>query len=427
MSDVPHHLRILVETLARLYSASTAGTRGATRDFTVEREEFLSAARASDGDARELAEEFLAGIDHWSGGTVVTDRHPRSKAVVALRVRRNGGEEWLFAFLEQPSPSAKRDALADFFVDAASQAPGAFCEQTWKAMFLDYADAARSGRSVQPFFRDGPCRNSELLLALRGVMNWREPSLIRYASAVICGDSKVLESLAPRIAPMLERLTGSASLEDRGILAKPRMVTVHGPLIIECNGNRVDLSPLAGATRLSDTTLLEAEAIFTGAPCCLTVENEDSFWELCKLQTGILLIHTSYPGAATRTLVQKLPPSLPRYHFGDTDPAGFDILRDLREKTGLPVLPFLMAPDLSTSCHESYRPYSHQEQQLLQRLAESSSMEDLATTIGQMILYGGKSRYEQELIPLNVVANALHALSEQAATPLPLRNHSQPS
>jgi hypothetical protein len=412
MNHAPAHLRPMLVTLARLYAASTAGTRGGSRDFLVERETFLRAADAADGDARELAEVFLDGIGNWSAGTIVADRHARTGEVESIRVRLLGGEEWLFAALGQAGPAAKRGELADWFRRISANAPDSVPADRWKSEFVRLADAAQSGASVQPFLRDDQTANDRLLHALTGVLNWRGESLIRYASAVICGDSKSLQTLTPRLTPLLEVLAGRAQLEDFGILSKPRMVAIHGPLLLECGGHRHDFTGFPGATQLSETTLQQAAVVHSDAPCCLTVENEDVFLELCKLRTGILLVHTSYPGAATRTLLRRLPSSLPRYHFGDTDPAGFDILRDLREKSSVPVAPLLMEPDFSVPDGNHACRYTAQEQQLLERLADSAVMADLAATLRRMLGHGWKHRFEQELLPPGQVGAALRLLAD---------------
>jgi hypothetical protein len=47
-----------------------------------------------------------------------------------------------------------------------------------------------------------------------------------------------------------------------------------------------------------------------------------------------LLVHTSYPGSGTLKLLHRLAPEIEFWHFGDSDEAGFDILRVLREESG---------------------------------------------------------------------------------------------
>lgn len=47
-----------------------------------------------------------------------------------------------------------------------------------------------------------------------------------------------------------------------------------------------------------------------------------------------LLVCTSYPGSGTVALLKRLPPNIDCWHFGDSDDAGFEILRVLQGKSG---------------------------------------------------------------------------------------------
>jgi hypothetical protein len=172
---------------------------------------------------------------------------------------------------------------------------------------------------------------------------------VRFASCVLCGDSKQLEQLAAlerdgefssqlrgKLGRVLEDITGSAirTLDDVGILPNPRSVLVHGPLKLRLDGAWLDLSLLRGSFRLSQRDIERAEIIETASPRCLTIENETTFHELAKLQSGELLVCTSYPGSGTVALLRRLPPNVDFWHFGDSDEAGFEILRVLRNKSG---------------------------------------------------------------------------------------------
>jgi hypothetical protein len=63
---------------------------------------------------------------------------------------------------------------------------------------------------------------------------------------------------------------------------------------------------------------------------------------LAKLQSSELLVQTSYPGSGTLKLLQRLPSEIEYWHFGDSDEAGFDILRVLRELSGCDFRPLHM-------------------------------------------------------------------------------------
>jgi hypothetical protein len=252
-----------------------------------------------------------------------------------------------------------------------------------------------SGASLQPFSKTG---NHELMDALTGVLNWQGESLIRYASARICGDSKKLQALESRLVTALGEITGERSLEAFGILHKPRSVNLHGPLVLEIGDSCIDFSALPGTYTLSETNIAEARHVSTAARICLTVENEDVFMELAKRNPGALLIQTSFPGSAVRRLIARLP-EMDFHHFGDSDPAGFDILRDLREKTGRNFRPILM----------EHRPapqriaLSPAETETLARLIANPSMYDVRSELVKISESCDKGHFEQEALPVEQV------------------------
>jgi hypothetical protein len=231
---------------------------------------------------------------------------------------------------------------------------------------------------------------------LGGVLNWREESLVRYASAVICRDSKALESLRPRLLAALREITGQeeASLEDFGISDKPRSVLIHGPLVLELPDGSIDFGVLAGPVSVSAIDLAAAKSVECRASLCLTVENESVFLELAKRQTGVLLVQTSFPGAATRLLFERLPADLECRHFGDSDPAGFDVLRDLREKTGRDFRPVMMR----------FRPMAgapvltEEEGKVIARLLASDIVADVHAELRAMLEARTKGDFEQESV-----------------------------
>ncbi len=132
------------------------------------------------------------------------------------------------------------------------------------------------------------------------------------------------------------------SLDQLGILRNPRFVLVHGPLRLLLDGASVDLGPLAGPFRLSETDIVRADQLVTTARRCLTIENETTFHELAKLRSGELLVQTSFPGTGVLALLARLPDTLEFHHFGDSDEAGFAILDDLRSRSGRNFQPLQM-------------------------------------------------------------------------------------
>ena len=157
-------------------------------------------------------------------------------------------------------------------------------------------------------------------------------------------DGELRGKLRGKLGRLLEDITGGVvcSLDDLGIVPNPRSVLLHGPLRLLLDGEWMDLSLLQGAIRLAQSDIQRAAQVVTTATRCLTVENETSFHELAKLHSGELLVQTSYPGSGTLTLIRRLPKNLEFWHFGDSDIAGFDILRVLCEMSGRTIRPLHM-------------------------------------------------------------------------------------
>ena len=392
MSDILHHL-------SRLYRQSAHGRKPTTRDFTIDHEKFLRAAGAHDGDGREIAERGLREAEMKSNGLLRVERHPRSNIPERLRLEADGGEAWLFQQIDETSPTEQRASLADTFQEMAARPVDARWQNAWSAWFHQLAASALNGGSVQPFRREDFAGNEMLTKVITGVMNWQGPSLIRYASTAICGDSKQLQKLEPRLRPALAAITGSDALEDFGILRKPRTVTFHGPLTIRIDACETDFSMFPGPVALSETNFPATSVVATTARICLTVENEDTFHELAATNPGVLLVLTSYAGAAVRRLMDLLPSHLRFLHFGDGDPAGSDILRDLREKSGRDIHPLLIPGQES----QRRRPLAEADRSTLERLLASDLPTSLHAHVESMLESGMPVDFEQEGIPIHQV------------------------
>jgi hypothetical protein len=389
--------------LARLFQNSAHGRRESARDFTIDYEGFLRQAGMADGDAREVAEREIISLEKSSHGLFSIDRHKRSGMPQRIRLAREGGEAWLFAQLDATPPSKLRMELAETFSTTAGQKMPEAWQAGWSKWFHALANAARDGGSVQPFRRDDPAGNQSLVHALSGILHWNSPALIRYASTAICGDSKQLQRLEPRLRVALQAITGSDSLETFGILRKPRFVMFHGPLQLRIGEAETDFSMFPAPVTLAETNFTNDTILSTPATICLTVENEDTFHELAASNRGVVLIHTSYAGAAVRRMLDFLPGHLRFLHFGDLDPAGADILRDLREKTGRDIQPLLVPGHR----HQVRHALRDADVQTLQRLLKTDLPAPLREQVIDLMEVGIAADFEQESIPIDAVWKAL--------------------
>ena len=385
--------RILL-ALARAYEGTQAGRTGTgERDLIRDYEDLLQAAGCRDGDARAEAEVHLAAAS--KAGVLRLVPHKRDSRLIESIRFSPADERAFYSFINARSPTEKRAGLAEQFTAAGTgeNVPARWME-SWQAWCAKLAVAAQCGGPIQPFDRSDLEGNAELLALLPRLLAWNGESLIRFASCVLCGDSKRLQQLAGKINSGLGQLTGGVtnSLDQLGIIENPRFVLLHGPLRLRLDRHWLDLAHLHGPCRISARDIERAEAIETPGTRCLTIENETTFHELAKLQSGALLIHTSFPGSATVALLQRLPSQIEIHHFGDTDPSGFHILLDLRQRVARSI----------RSLHMEYRPdpsspvLDTAEVRQLKNLLGADLLAPERSHLQQMLAAGRKGCFEQE-------------------------------
>lgn len=383
----------VLQTFAERYAASTPGRTGkGDRDWLLDFRDLLERADCCDGDARAHAIADLEEAEQ--SGLLKLDRHRRDEHLIE-RVRLPlEHEAKLFARMGQKSPTQIRTELAGQF----HQATTLLVPESWRAEWVAWCEgleaAAATGMSVAPFVPTDPDGNHELLNLLPKLLAWQGESLLRFASCVLCGDSKRLGQLSGKLNQCLVKLSQGRikSLEELALLENPRTILLHGPLVLELNGGILDLGVLRGAYRIAQTDIETAIALVSHARRCVTVENETTFHELVNLRSGDLLVWTSFPGSGTLALLKRLPAEMEFWHFGDTDPEGFEILRDLRERSRRPFQSLHMTP---RSSHVGPK-LTTQEIRQLQRLIENPAMVAERTELERILAAGHIGAYEQE-------------------------------
>jgi len=185
-------------------------------------------------------------------------------------------------------------------------------------------------------------------------------------------------------------------LEALGIQTRNSVLHFSGPLELHFeDGTSYQTDLLRFESTLPVAEIERAVRITTHAQRLLTVENsKTTFLQLARadLPRTTLLVATSFPTQAVRRLLEKLPPDLPHFHFGDTDPSGWDILRRLREIHPRRVLPFQMdwRPKPSTPT------LSPRDRTILERLLTDESMADCYDRLSAIREARTKGDFEQE-------------------------------
>ena len=381
--------------LAELYEDSAAGRHGGGKlDFQPAIEELLTAAGCGEGEARELAERDLRAAREVGVVALVPvhRRDPNHFAKIRLAPEN---EATFFAYLGLASPTEKRAKWAALFNEAQHwPVPDRFVE-AWRAFCVHRAEAALDWRGMKPFDRSDLAGGRELLALLPRLLSWEGRHLVRWASSVICGHSKFLERRQKTLESLLAEATANAAptYESLGILPVPPGVTFHGPLRLRIGTEWRDFRDLHGPATLSGADVERINACECSAQRCHTVENLTPFRSLAALCSGELLIHTSYPNEATLALLRHIHslPSAPAFwHFGDTDPSGFHILADLRERSGIQFRSFHMNFRSSSAAP----PVKERERTLIAELIPKMPAERAA--LEAILIAQNKGDFEQE-------------------------------
>jgi hypothetical protein len=381
--------------LAELYGQSAAGRHGAGKlDFQPSIEDLLGAAGCREGEARELAEQDLRAAHELRVITLVPIHRRDPSLFVRLRLAPQS-EAAFFAYVGLASPTAKRAEWAALFREAAAWPVPARFSDSWQRFCGARADAASNWREMKPFDRHDLAGGRELLALLPRLLEWEGRHLVRWASSVICGHSKMLERRQKTLELLLAEATANcaSTFESLGILPVAPGVTFHGPLRLRIGIEWRDFRDLHGPATLSGADVGRINGCECGAGRCLTVENATPFRSLAALRSGELLIHTSYPNEATLGLLTHLkrlasPPEF--WHFGDTDPSGFHILADLRQRSGIPFRSFRMDFRSLTGAQR----LKDRERVLIRELLSKMPAERAA--LEAMFAAGDKGDFEQE-------------------------------
>lgn len=307
-------------------------------------------------------------------------------------------EAWLHAqFGSQTGAQAQQAALA--VVEPFSAKSHPLLPEAWNALLSRLKAEFALPRALEPFRWLEANRVEELLKLLFDLTarEWPEGTLIRDASTQIGRDSKYLEAQQSFIERALELLFGRETpLEALGIQTSNSVLHYSGPLILHfADGAMHHTDSLRYEGTISVADLDRAERITTSAEQVLFIENrKTTFMQFSRADAkrSTLIVATSFPTQAVKLLLQKLPPDLPQHHFGDPDPAGWDILRKLRDVSGCLVQPF----EMRWRPKPNAQPLTQRDQQILSRLLADPRMTDCHEALDAMKAAGNKGDFEQE-------------------------------
>ena len=222
----------------------------------------------------------------------------------------------------------------------------------------EQVDRINSNR--KPQYSDDLVKLEQILKVLAEVENVEEEVFIRNFSIRVLGDSKAFEKIKTSVVSILceygEYADKDHVLENLNIVNNPGYVYAKGNGRITVSGQVIDFCSLDGDLGLSSALLDNIESVQVYASKVITIENLTTF-NSYEDKDAFAIYLGGYHNSIRRKLIRKIHeqnPDKAYFHYGDIDAGGFNILLDLRAKTGISFAPFNM--DVATL--EKYKDFT---------------------------------------------------------------------
>ncbi|MEX1118760.1 MAG: Wadjet anti-phage system protein JetD domain-containing protein [Terrimicrobiaceae bacterium] len=387
----------VIRKLIDRYLASRAGKTGAgQRDLLFPFNDLLREGGCLHGASRYEADQELRALHEE--GLIRLESAPRNPSeILRVRLPLSRAEEFVERY-ESAGPETLRHRLADLFLEMQSLEIPQTHREHWLGYCQRSSQALRAGKRVPPFDPHALELARTLLESSAKLLNWGGESYLRFASCALFGDSKRLEKMQPALERILHDATKGdcRCLADLGITEAGAGFWIHGPGVLRNPRGSMDFGVLDLPVHVSRSDVMTG-TLFSPAQRWLTVENETMLLELAKLHSGTLLLSSGFRGGMANHAVihtlRQAPTHTELWHFGDTDPKGFDILRHLRESTQRKISSLHMA----TRPLDGTTPLSATDRQLIERLLKSSMLtDDEKVVLIHQNNAGVKGLFEQE-------------------------------
>ena len=210
---------------------------------------------------------------------------------------------------------------------------------------------------------------------------------IREFSMIHFQDSKAFEKMQGKVAHVFKRfkvncetLEYNEILAEYGIYHTPNYVYLKGDAGLILGEEKIELSALKQGLGISGEDI-ERVQFFDMAKVkkVITIENLTTYFRWNE-KDSLMIYLGGYHNFVRCTLLQEIyacHPSAEYCHFGDIDAGGFEIYRNLKEKTKIPFEMYKM--DLETlQCYEKYgRRLTERDRKRLQGMSDREEVKEV--------------------------------------------------
>lgn len=218
------------------------------------------------------------------------------------------------------------------------------------------------------------------------------------------GDSKLFESVQGKIIKIIKDFDTNTYDSDEEVLAAYNIVKntsyaiLKNRLIFKLNDCVIDLDKLGFEYSLSDEMIRSFEIINSNVTKVITVENLTSFYSLDE-KDAVIIYLAGFHNHTKQALLKKIYANYPNaeyLHFSDIDAGGFWIYQTLKEKTGIPFIPFRMNVKELIDNKDNLKKLTENDKKRLNKMLFDSRFDIFKETIEYMLV--NTVKLEQEVL-----------------------------
>lgn len=215
-----------------------------------------------------------------------------------------------------------------------------------ESLIKHLVECLEQNKSVKEFIELKDLLDTERLLeAVRLIESNTKQVYIREFSSAVYHDSKIFEKMQGRIRHIFtsfkegcEGIELSEILAEYNIYHNPNFVYLKGDIVIGVGNENINLSVLKQGIGISGEDINQINLFDVHKiKKVITIENLTTYYRWQE-ENSLIIYLGGYHNSIRRDFLKKVYYRIPNakyYHFGDIDAGGFEIHRDLCDKTGI--------------------------------------------------------------------------------------------
>lgn len=223
-------------------------------------------------------------------------------------------------------------------------------QKLMRAIISDWTELLIEYKKLPYDFKYDSRRVKEVLQVIEAILRLNKETYIRNFSTALFKDSKRFQKkFKACVEGVLFDYTEEAVEKDKilefyNLYENPTYVLAKGDMKILFENSVIDLAEMPDGIAFSNASLDKIRSIAVYANKIITVENLTTYHDADE-EKAVYIYLGGYLNHSKQTLLEKIyadNKACKYLHQGDLDVYGFLILENLKERTGIPFMPFMM-------------------------------------------------------------------------------------